>query len=351
MLNYLAEALPDYTIIISSTAGNVGVSSFSPPPNVKVRLFGKVTGGSGLKRTLFYLKYHLKTLSDIVSSRSHHIIYFELGSVFPSWFLKKILRTDVAVYAHFHEYFSPGELQHSSRLMKLTNRMNRNLLKRLKWISHIHPKRLELFWQDNQLPPLPTGNILPNYPPSSWHRSDCKDIGAIIRIVYVGALGIESMYVESFSRWVSQQNGYVRWDIYAATLSDATVAFLKKLDSPYISFKGKADYFELPQIFSNYDVGVVLYKGVIPNHVHAISNKVFEYAVCGLDVWVSDKMEGTMDLLRDDARPKIIAIDFDNMTSFMLNRAIDHENLPCRPWTFNYETALAPLKQVIKRNS
>lgn len=47
------------------------------------------------------------------------------------------------------------------------------------------------------------------------------------------------------------------------------------------------DYYELPKELIKYDIGLVLYKGHIPNYIYNVPNKVYEYLACGLQVWYS----------------------------------------------------------------
>lgn len=50
-----------------------------------------------------------------------------------------------------------------------------------------------------------------------------------------------------------------------------------------------------------YDVGLVLYNGIILNHIYSVPNNVFEYLACGLQVWYSDKLISTRKFIQENA--------------------------------------------------
>ncbi len=103
--------------------------------------------------------------------------------------------------------------------------------------------------------------------------------------------------------------------------------YLSENKYQFTEIKGYVPYELMPSILSNYDIGVILYKGVIPNHIYAVSNKLFEYWACGLDVWFSDKMTGSLQYSRTDFYPKLIPVNFDELDRFDLGCAISHTGL------------------------
>ena len=50
-----------------------------------------------------------------------------------------------------------------------------------------------------------------------------------------------------------------------------------KNKNQYVQFKGHINYDNLPTTLNKYQVGVILYKGHIPNYVYNAPNKLFEY--------------------------------------------------------------------------
>ena len=65
-------------------------------------------------------------------------------------------------------------------------------------------------------------------------------------------------------------------------------------------------------MLSNYDVGVILYKPLIDNFKYNAPNKLFEYLVCGLEVWFPGNLLGILPYQK--AHPlKVFALDFTNL--------------------------------------
>ncbi len=63
--------------------------------------------------------------------------------------------------------------------------------------------------------------------------------------------------------------------------------------SALVRWKGPADYGDLPKILQEYQVGLIMYKGADDNTSYSAPNKLFEYLVCGLDVWYPLELKGT----------------------------------------------------------
>jgi len=164
---------------------------------------------------------------------------------------------------------------------------------------------------------------LPNYPPKSWYKTPSLRHSFPIKIVYIGALGLDTMYTHEFTNWVNSQKGKVIWDIYSYNITEETISFFNNLKSEFIHLHNGVSYYELPTILSNYDVGVILYKGHIPNYVFNAPNKLFEYLVTGLDVWYPDVMKEISKFEINDACPKVLALNFSMLEQFDLGKAIN----------------------------
>jgi hypothetical protein len=83
--------------------------------------------------------------------------------------------------------------------------------------------------------------------------------------------------------------------------------------------KGPIDYYELPKELVKYDIGLVLYKGHIPNYVYNVPNKVYEYLACGLRVLTSNQLTSTVKLKHN----KIKAVDFNNLHNKALQEYVN----------------------------
>jgi hypothetical protein len=298
---------------------------------------------TSLQKLWRYINFYIGVLYHLLAVKPSKILYFETISSFPALVYKMVFKT-TELYVHYHEYTSPQEMGTNGMLLtRWFHKLERKVYPKLKWISHTNSIRMQKFIADNEGTYIANPHILPNYPPKSWHVQRNSEIERPVRIIYIGALGMESMYVKEFAEWVISRKGEVIWDIYTMNVSKDAKQYLLSLDTELIKFKGACNYYELPQILKNYDVGVVLYKGIIPNHVHAVSNKVFEYLACGLDVWYSQNMTGTDPYRTKDVFPKVLSVDFTALDQFEFEKALGRTGLLFQPSRYYSEEALYPL--------
>ena len=129
-----------------------------------------------------------------------------------------------------------------------------------------------------------------------------------------------------------------------------TEEYLKALTDPRIRFcNGGVDYENLPEVLSKYHVGLILYRGNTRNYIFNAPNKLFEYLICGLDVWYPPTMLGVKPYARDDAWPRVIEVDFEKMGSLDLDRLRSREGLPNVPWTKSCESQLSILEAEMRK--
>jgi hypothetical protein len=163
-------------------------------------------------------------------------------------------------------------------------------------------------------------HILSNFPPADWairaqQIRAKRQVSAIKRMVYVGALGLDTTYIKEIAAWIEEQKGAYTLDIYSDNIDKCVLDFLYNLKSSYILIHKAIPYFELPEVLATYDIGLVLYKGYIPNYVYNVPNKVFEYLTCGLQVWYSEELVSTNTFKQEYDIQQLISINFINLTS------------------------------------
>jgi hypothetical protein len=180
---------------------------------------------------------------------------------------------------------------------------------------------------------------MPNYPSKHWANKTERNVkkGAKIRLVYVGALGLETMYLREITEWVIENEIRLSLDIYAYNVDEKAGEFLRNITNESVTFHGSCNYEELPKILSNFDVGLVIYKTYSENFMQGISNKVYEYLACGLDVWFSKEITHTSTIARNAVFPKIIAVDFANLKGFNFHEAACHKGIPEKRSEYFYE--------------
>ena len=108
-------------------------------------------------------------------------------------------------------------------------------------------------------------------------------------------------------------------DIYTDNIDIEVKKFLKKLNSSCIHLKAAIPYFDLPEVLACYNIGMVVYKGIISNHIYSVPNKIFEYIACGLGVVYSKELVSTSLFQKKFALTQMTAINFKNISNFSIS--------------------------------
>ena len=268
-------------------------------------------------RLISYLWFYLYVFSVLIITHPDDIIYYESLSFPPVYYYQKI-RKKVGVYCHNHEYDTMQEYREGMSLNKWAHDLELKCYNSFQWISHTNPERIDLFLKE--YPSINTSIVhsMPNHPPKLWSeiaKAHEKDkAGYPLKLVYVGALGMEDMYLKELCLWVVNQNGTITLDIYTGTNTSKQVQdFFFTLNTSYISLRGKVPYDDLPKILPAYNIGVIIYKCKTLNVIYSEPNKFFEYYVCGLDIWYPKEMISMKKNITSDSSPKIVEVDFQNL--------------------------------------
>lgn len=348
LLNELAK-IDDLEVLVYSTRSNLTDFLFTTSnQNISI----KRTGVSGpniraISRYLTYLRFYLFVTLSLIFYRPKSLLYFETLSSFPALVYKFLAGRFCKLFIHYHEYTSPEEYRTGMLLTRFFHTLEKQIYTKAVWISHTNDYRMEMFLKDIKPIVLKNKHILPNYPSESWHRDPKPQFGSPLKVIYVGAFGLNTMYAREFAQWVLQQEGKVIWDIYAYLYGQEELNYFGSLDTKLIRLRPAIDYPELPEVISNYDVGVILYKGHIPNYIFNVPNKLFEYHTCGLDVWFPDVIQGSMPYVREKGRQKILALDFNNLQSFDFTKVLrsEQDREDTVPKRYLCEDVLKPLIQ------
>jgi hypothetical protein len=263
-------------------------------------------------RFLSYIFFNVAALWKLLVEQPNAVLYYETLSAFPVYLYKRFFNRSAKVFIHYHEYMSPAEYAKGMTLVKWFYALEKYLYRKAHWISHTNDRRLTLFCADNGLERTQRFHAVPNFPLQAWHRNRSGRLENRLRIVYVGALNIQTMFVREFATWVANEPN-VEWDIFAHNPDEETITFLKTFPKEKIKLKETVDYQSLPDILTRYHVGVILYKGHIPNFVYNAPNKFFEYVSCGLSVWFPSVMLGMQEYERLNSFPEVRALDFSNL--------------------------------------
>jgi len=349
-LNYIGEQMDDQISVRVFSMAPQNQKLFQPSSNlIRTTRIGQANKSSAASRYLNYLKFYSVTTGKLISWKPSAVVYFESLSAFPAIFYKRNVNSGCKLFIHYHEYTSPLEYQNGMLLNRWQHQLEKKIYSVANWVSHTNEDRMNLFTEDNKNVSIPNRFLLPNYPPRNWYRKQKNsEPGRPVKIVYIGALSLETMFVKEFAEWVSKNKSDITWDIYSSNITDDTRAYLEAQTNSPIRYHEGVDYFSLPQILSSYDVGVVLYKGHIPNYVYNAPNKLFEYLACGLDVWFPVHMKSALPFLTTDTFPQVKAFDFNKLNEIDLPCAVERKNLQFRPSSFFCEDVYVNLFDRIK---
>lgn len=289
--------------------------------------------------------FNAGTFIYLIFYRPQKILYYETYAAFPVYLYSKFINRKVKVFIHFHEYFPPEWYATGMKLVEYYHKLEEDyLFRKATWISHTNSDRIKLFQSDYPYISNKVFCELPNYPPKSWQKKSNTKSNTPTRMVYVGSLSLKSTYVQEFCEWVMSKNGKFKFDIYCYNTDAATHQYLCSLGSEYISYYAEGiDYYDLPGVLIKYDVGVILYKAATLNFRYNAPNKLFEYLACDLDVWFPDTMEGIMPFISEQRYPKVLKLNFSDLTSFNSSRAIDRSNLSYKKSEFYSENVNSSL--------
>jgi hypothetical protein len=285
--------------------------------NIIIHRIGKLSEElNRIERLLFYIRFQTKALSLLRALKPQKVLYYETLSAGAPFVYKKYHNKECEIFIHYHEYTSPSEYKQGMVVGRLLHYLEKKMYKQAAWVSHTNTYRAKLFKEDIGKAAPQIVHAIPNYPPENWLHNVNKSISngqSRVGFVYVGAMSLNTMYVELFAKFIAQHPNQYYWDIYSDNFSSDLLSFFDSFKAPNIHFHGSIEYDALPKLLPKYDIGVVLYKGHILNYVYNAPNKVFEYLAAGLDVWYPNEMKGCEEYRTYKTYPEVLSVDFQQL--------------------------------------
>ncbi len=308
-MNFVYDVLSQKTHYQISVITSLNSSPFANQEyeGVKIYRLGLVSENS-VKRYLSYLIFNSISILTLFFKRPDVVVVYETLSVLPAFIYSKVFKKK-KIHIHYHEYMSKQEKKDASLYMTILLHCEQNLLKNVT-CSQTNEQRKALFLECNPFLKNERVTVFPNFPPKSWwldygqHKIPWK--GGKIKLVYVGALDVESMYLEEVLNWVSKNSERLELTFYCQQISEGAKILLASHSNKNITIASPIPYYELPNYLIEYDFGLSLYNGAIQNHIYSVPNKVYEYLSCGLYV-ISAPEILSLKLLEI---PSVIIIDY-----------------------------------------
>jgi hypothetical protein len=349
IIDYLVSHLDAEIIVLTTSPQKHLQLTRYENANQKVKIIRTSSIDSQSKwRYLNYLKYYIVCFFTLLFKRPKAIFYIETLSSFSALLYKKWINRKVDLLAHYHEYNTSLEYANNMLLVKWFHNMELGSYPKFKWISQTNTERLSRFRADINMNDARYNTVfheMPNYPPPTWISKPKSELTFPVKLVYVGSLGLDTMYLKELLEWIDKKEGQYTLDIFAYNISQDATKYLGRWEnSANVNFHGGCNYYELPKILPNYDVGIVMYKPFSLNTIHAVSNKIMEYMSLGLDVWFSKEMEHSFKYVREDCYPKVLPLDFNALDDFNFEKALNRSGLSYVPSPHNYDDIYIHLK-------
>ena len=310
---YLSES---YDVIILTTENQGWSLDLSEYQIEVIRSHGTSDKTNRFQRLFRYLSYHLNGFKYLLTTNNVAVMYFERISSFAVYLYNLFVNRNARIYIHYHEYSSPMDQKSEMLVVRFFHYLERGLYNKASWISHTNFDRLKLFARDEGLDLGNAYKVMPNYPPSSWKKFYIeKPNDKIIRVVHVGALSLQTMFLKELVVWLNNQKGNLICDFYSTNVPEDAHYFINNT-LKYGEFKGSVKYDDLPKILSEYHVGLILYKGHIDNYIYNAPNKFFEYLAVGLDIWFPKEMKGMYPYINEQSKPRVLKVDYNNLHCF-----------------------------------
>lgn len=304
-----------------------------------------------------YLSWHFRTAASIARWKADTVISVEPHSALAVWLYYRIFRGTAALFIHHHEYYSPADfMQPGMRLLRATFRAERDdLFARAQWVSQTNEDRVRLLMQWSPAIRHGAAKAMPNYPPEKWVRKANAAMRPSrmtkhLRLVYLGSASFEDAFIREIATWAAERPEIATLHVCGNNVKPEVWGWLRSLGAANISIdeRGVA-YEDLPRFLTDFDVGLVLYKGNTLNFVHNVPNKAIEYLACGLEVWYPTPMKSMGEFHRRFNHLRMREVDFARMPAFELTPLTHAESTSEFPFTA--EAATAPLMTALERVS
>ena len=349
LLRILDERIQGENEVIVFTTTAPGVQQLYVPanPRIKIKRLGLHSiHQSAPMRLISYLKYFGVSFLQSLWARPSRIFYYETVSSLVPVVLKKFFLPKARLLVHYHEYMSPADYK-ASTLVNNFHQLERSGYPKAAWISQTNAQRMRFFLEDTGLPADNRMHVVPNYPLRNWGLSGARDtISPPVRIVYAGSFGsTETLYIKETLGWIKSLQGKATLDIYSFNMPAAIAAFIEGLNCEHIRVLPEVGYYALPSVLNQYDVGLILYKGLSRNFEFNAPNKLFEYLASGLDVWYPATLKGIREYDTANTWPTVRSLNFEALDTYDILELVDRKKLVRNVPAYVYEDAAKALIQ------
>lgn len=261
-----------------------------------------------LALTWEFAKFHLSAMNALTFGSFDLVIAYEHLSILPIHWIRKT-NLSQRLWLHFHEYTSHAEIASAGAFSSLCWKHVHEVVRRSDFTSHTNDWRLNRFRSDMGLKAMTDDRFgcIPNTPPQAWldrtpeHWNSPTPTKRPLRLVYHGALHPDTTYIERLCELLDEGNGEMTLDVF-------TNDNLDDISSAHMNVHPSVPYMDLPEVLAEFDLGLIIYRGLIPNYQFNQPNKLWEYLGCKLPVVVSANLDESM--IPPEITSRVATFDF-----------------------------------------
>lgn len=286
----LAQIYEDVFVVYRATSG---YSKWTYPDNVKTYPCGEVKSADEYKKegfkkkieTFFFFTWTLIKLNK--RKRPQTVLLFDYIPTL-SWFMCTLLvqKKKPLVWYHNHDVAELGKIRKYS-ISWFAKKAEASLLKRgIDLFTLPSQERLVHFNTDAKT------MVLPNYPSIAFYgkfsKPECPELK--IKLLYQGTIS-EGHGLKEITQFIAKKD-HIELHLAGPDRSVLVPDIESAAGENKVFYHGKLPYNELPKLTTSCHIGIAINEpnGIIYRTGGTASNKIYEYAACGLPILYFDNI-------------------------------------------------------------
>ncbi|MEM6515881.1 MAG: glycosyltransferase [Bacteroidota bacterium] len=307
------ELYPPILSALEGLSGQVGqikvitrntlISKWTYPKNVEIAYVNKKAYyGFGIehisigKKIKHFFRFVKMIKSSVIRNSSEILIVHDIIPLFTAYLLRRLLKSrNIKLWYHNHDVADQTKSGKYS-LMGIAARFEDKAFKEIDLFTLPSKERLKYF-PIERLNSSPI--VLPNYPLLSFYSEDeIKTVHKdqhVIKLVFQGSIGAGHGLEDIIPLLADNIEGKKLELHLVGKIREPYLKLLNNLANEhgvvdYFKYHGIKSFADLPKYLSQFDVGLAIHKpyNVTYTTGGTASNKIYEYAACGLPVVLFD---------------------------------------------------------------
>ncbi len=338
---------------------NFLISSWCYPQNCEIVPIGKLIdvkasmNKSVFIKLFYFVSYTLTLLKEIKRNKSTHVLLYDYIPMLSYYLIRPFVSNKIKFWYHNHDVAEANQNRKYS-LGWCAVKAEKVMFKYLSFFTYPSKERLAHF---NVKSFTGISLHLPNYPSIAVYDQYKSNYtkGETVKLIYQGTVS-PGHGLEQIANFIGVKNKNINLHIAGRTPENFKQLLDENLNDSRLQLEGYVPYKELPKLTESCHIGIAinLPMGIIYQTGGAASNKIYEYAACGLPILYYDNEHYNEYLsqyewafatdLSEDSLEQCINKITENY-DFLSNKAkqVFRE-------TFNFEKVFTPMKNYLKNN-